>query len=200
MLLKIIALLSAMIGIYVFLSGNQSIYDVKKDNSHIKLNKYLKNVDNLGLVEYINNLPKEMKEVHEGWNEDDSMSPLENEHALYIQELDFLKNVWLELAKFYQKEYFGGKDSKEFIKDYIEKKKEIFSAKYGDLGNNNTHRVVDKRVVYEIFRLIEDLVNNISDKNQKIDYLTWKDKWEEAIEMKYLELSVKEDELSYGMN
>ncbi len=139
-----------------------------------------------------------MKKVHEGLNEDDSMTPGEQEHLLYIQELDFLKDVWLELAKFYQKEYFGGKDNKEFLKNYIEKKEEMFSTKYHGHGINS-QRAVDKRVTYEIFRLIEDLVKNISNKNQKIDYLNWKDKWEEAIEMKSLELSVKEDELYYPM-
>ncbi len=165
------------IGLLIFLFSYQ-------EYSNSNTNTYLKDVDNLALVEYINNLPKEMENIDKQLQQELANNELKrnpdlardqevSDDAFYLMTLEyetseFTKEAYLKLAKFYKKEYFGGKSSSEFLEDYIE--------------NIRTNR----QIAYKLSKLIENFVKDISDKNKKIDYSNWKSRWEKAVKMKDL--------------
>jgi hypothetical protein len=96
--------------------------------------------------------------------------------------IDFLEYSWLRLAEFYPDSHWGGKDAKEYIRDYIQERFTFHWSKHEPDGPGTGGTIVGiltgSDVINDLENLIVDMVSALFMYKDDFDFAAWKEAWE----------------------
>ena len=132
-------------------------------------------------LKFIESLPDEKMVAYENaqqkWDSGITTTMREGNHDV----ISFLEGVWLKLSEFYPSNNFEGKDSKIYIKEYIQNRFDYHCSKHtpgGEFkGGTMVHVMIGGDVISDLNDLIVDLVVTISLYNDSFDFKNWKKRW-----------------------
>jgi Domain of unknown function (DUF4062) len=151
----------------------------KKESPH-------RSIDDSSHWRFIESLPERRKLLYRYAHEDWGTGVTSQMVGANYRLMDFLEEFWVRLTEFYPSNNFDGKSSTKHIEEFLQNRFSFHRNKYdvGEEGGLGTmvHVMIGGGVIKDLEEMISDTVGAISLYNDKFDYLTWREHWEETLD------------------
>lgn len=140
--------------------------------------RYLNQPHQLRFIESLPELKKvAYKNAQRGW---DTGITADVRLASY-EVINFLADIWVNLADFYPERQFEGKTARKFIEDYVKSRYMYHWAKHEPEGPGSRGTIagvlVGGNVIGDLDRMVVDVVGTLALDAEAIDFEAWKAAW-----------------------